>query len=596
MSPSPIPRANGAAVALGSAVAFVVGERLVEAIRPALLLDPDPGWTPMRLLLWLTLLSATAASGALAAGLFLVWTRCPFAPGGLAPMPFRATTLAVIGAGALLLGSALRLAALDRIPPSLWIDDVSLIAPALALHGNLADFSNAVRPAPYGVPRPYGSVGVFYLELYRLALALLGTTVFGVRFLSAAAGIASIATAGMLGRALLPRGGGTLAAVVLAGLRWHLLLSRWAWNAIVLAPFADSAALLLLRARRRRSLPAAFSAGLVAGLATHVYLAAWVAAAALAALAVWPPERGSASLPRLRLFLAFAVAFALATAPLFLLKSGRTTSYFARAANHSVVKEVGYAHSPRPLFGAVAGSLAAPWFGADPFAHHDLPGKTRLGWILGIPVAVAFARSLLRPRDPFSAYLLAEAGAAFAASVAGGQAGLPDGYRFGYLTTVTAVAAAGGILCILAWVPPMRRRTAALAAVGLLGLSAAFAARDSLVRWPSLPGTFDAFHGQDTILARAMIRWDRFGSVRLAPGLAHSPIAVDGIRRYRLDPDLVAGAPSSGPAEREFRFVSPGTPGRPDERRVERVVDGWGREWAWVYGRSRRGVPIPAGA
>jgi Dolichyl-phosphate-mannose-protein mannosyltransferase len=588
MSPSKILRRNVAAAVFGGTVAFVAGERLVEAIRPALLLDPDPRWAPMKLVLWLTLLSATAASGALAAGLFLVWTGSRFAPGELAPLPFRATALALIGAGALFVGAVLRLAALDRIPPSLWIDDVSLIAPALGLHGDLTDFSNSVRPAPYGVPRPYGSVGVFYLELYRLALRYVGATVFGVRFLSAAAGIVSIVTATLLGRALLPRGGGALAALVLAGLRWHLLLSRWAWNAIVLAPVADIAALLLLRARRKRSLSAAFSAGLVAGLATHVYLAAWVAAAALAVLAVWPPERGSPPLPRVRLVLAFCIAFAVAVAPLFLLKSGRTSPYFARAANHSVLKEVGYTHSPRPIFGAVAGSLAAPWFGVDPFAHHDLPGKTRLGWILGIPVAVAFARSLLRPRDPFSAYLLAQGGAAFAASVAGGQAGLPDGYRFGYLTTATAVAAAGGVLGILAWVPPMRRRIAALAAVGLVSLSGALAARDALVRWPSLPETFDAFHGQDTLLARALIRWDRLGNVSLAPRLAHSRIAVEGIRRYRLDPDLPAPVASGDHSLREFRFVRPGAPGRPGERRVERVVDGWGREWAWVYGGRRK--------
>jgi hypothetical protein len=577
-----------AAVFFGGATSFVVGERLVEEIRPALLLDPDPGWAFVRLVLWLGLLSATAALGALAAALFLLWTRTRFAPSQLVPLPLRTASLVLIGVGAITAGALLRITALDRIPPSLWIDDVSLIGPALALHGDFADFANSVRAAPYGVPRPYGSVGVFYLELYRLALLLFGTTVFGVRFLSAAAGILSLITATLVGRALLPRGGGALVALVLAGLRWHLLLSRWAWNAIVLAPFVDVAVLLLLRARRRRSLATAFGAGLVAGLATHVYLAAWVAAAALVALAAWPAERESLpARPRLRLLLAFVVAFVLVSSPLFLLKRGRTSPYFARAADHSLLREMGYMHTPLPAFAAFADSLTAPWLGVDPFAHHDLPGKTRLGWILGIPVAFAFGRSLLRPRETFSALLLGHAGAALAASVAGGHAGLPNSYRFGYLSTVTAVAAAGGILSILERVPPARRRVAALAVIGLVVFSGALAARDALLRWPALHETFDGFHGQDTLLARAMIRWERYGEVRLAPELAHSRITVEGIRRYRLDPDLAADAlPGRATSAREFRFVPPGVPRRPGERLVERIGDAWGREWAWVYGAA----------
>jgi hypothetical protein len=588
MSLPKIPVRSMTAAAFGGAMAFVIGERLTVAIRPALLLDPDPGWALMRILLWWGLLSATAAAGALTAALFLLWARSRFAPGDLAPLPLRVAALVLIGAGALLLGTALRLAALDRIPPSLWIDDVSLIEPALALRGDLADFADSVRAAPYGVPRPYGSVGVFYLELYRLALHLFGTTVFGVRFLSAAAGILSLLTAMLLARAVLPRGGGALAVLVLAGLRWHLLLSRWAWNAIVLAPFVDVAALLLLRARRRRRVATAFGAGLVAGLATHVYLAAWVAAAALVALAAWPVPRESPSPPRLRLSLAFIVAFVLASSPLFLFKTGRTSPYFARAADHSLLREIGYARSPMPAFAAVADSLTAPWLGVDPFARNDLPGKTRLGWILGIPVAFAFGRSLLRPREPFSALLLAHAGAALAASITGGHAGLPNGYRFGYLSTVTAVAAAGGVLFILGWVSPARRRAAALAAIGLVAFSGALAARDALLRWPSRPETFDDFHGKDTLLARALLRWERYGEVRLAPELAHSLLTVEGIRRYRLDPDLAPDArPGRAPRTRDFRIVTPGVPRRRGERLVERIGDAWGREWGWVYGARR---------
>ncbi len=585
----------GPAVLVGAGAAFVAALGIVRAIRPALLMDPEPTWLLPRLLLWLAVFSGAVSAGGLAASLFLLWSRSRWSPDRLEPLPFSRPVILMLAGVALFSGAALRFVDLERIPSSLWIDDVSLIVPALALHGNLTDFSNAVRAAPYGVPRPYGSVGVLYLELFRLALRQFGTTVFGVRFLSAAAGALSLVTAMLLGRALLPRGGGALTALVLAGLRWNLLLSRWAWNAIVLAPLADIAALLLLRARRRGSLPWAIAAGLVAGLAAHIYLAAWIVAAALLVLAAWPDEEGPSARPRFRLALAFALAFAVAAAPLFLLKKGRVSPYFARASDHSLLREIRYMHSPLPAFAALADSLTAPWLGVDPFAHHDLAGKTRLGGLLGIALAAAFGRSLVRPREPFSAFLLAHAGAGLAGSVAGGHAGLPNSYRFAYLSTVAAVAVAGGILSIVGLFAQPRRRAAAAVAIGLVAICGAIASRDVLLRWPDRRETFDGFHGSDTLIARATVRWQHFGTVTIDSGVRYSSITVEAIRRYRLDPDRPIESPRDR-AERatSFRIAPPGAPPDAGERLVEKVGDAWGREWARIYGR-RGAAPAAAG-
>ncbi len=575
-----------AACLVGLAVAFVAGVDLARALRPLLFLDPDPTWAVPRLLLGLLLIAVTAGAGGLTAAAFLLLARRLPPELSPAPIPFSRLVLAAVAAAAILLGTIARFVSLESLPPSLWIDDVSLIAPALELWGAPGDFSDAIRPAPFGVPKPYGSVGVAYLELYRAALRLFGTTIFGVRFLSAAAGVVSLLTALLLGRALLPRGGGTLAVLVLAGLRWSLILSRWGWNAIVLAPIVDAAFLLLLAARRRRSAPLSVAAGAVAGLAAHVYLAAWVAAAALVLLAAWPGTRPSTepARPRIGRVVLVAVGFACVTAPIFLLHAGRTAPYFARPADHSLLAEIRYSRSPMPAFASAADSLAGPWFVPDPYGHHDLPGRTRLGWILGIPVAVAFARSLLRSSEEFSAYLLSQAGAAFAASVAGGHAGVPDGYRFGYLSDAAAVAAAGGVLLLLALIPESRRRGAALAGVGLLAISGALGARDALLVWPQRVETFDGFHGQDTLLARTALRWERYGSVDVSPALGHSAITIGAIRRYRLAPRLGESI-RADPLRRCFRIEKPETPPGPGERVTENVRDAWGRPWGVVLGR-----------
>ena len=577
-----------AALFVGGTVSFVVAVRSVEAIRPTLFLDPDPAWVPARFLLWIGLLSATAAAGGLAGGLFFLWSRSRFAPDAPQPLPFRRATLSLAAVGALAAGALFRFAWLDTLPVPLWLDDVSLISPTLALDGTWRDFANAIRPAPYGVAQPFGSVGVLYLEFYRLCLDLAGTTVFGVRLPSALAGVASVATAMLLGRALLPRGGGALAGLALAGMRWSLILSRWGWNAIVLAPVLDVAALVLLAARRRWSLALAAVAGVVAGISTHIYLASWVGSAALFLLALWPPAPEEERPWRPSLALAFAIGLLVVAAPIFFLKKGRTSSYFARASDHNVVLEVHRARSILPLLGVAADALAAPWFLPDPTPRHDLPGHSRLGWITGSLVAIALAYAILRPRRDFSAFLLAHSAAAFAATVAGGRATAPNGYRFGYLSNVAAVAAAGGALVLLAMVRAPRRRSAAIALAGLLAVASLAGARDAIIRWAGSRTTFDDFWGQDTLLARAAARWDLYGTVKLDLSLGQNPLTMQGARKYRLDPwreRFAPGREPRGARGQELRIVAPGKPAGPGERLVEKVGDAWGREWGWIYGR-----------
>jgi hypothetical protein len=590
-----VKRPAPAALIVGIGFGFVAAVHLVRTFRILPLVDSDPAWIVPRLTLGLATIAGAALAAGAGAGAFFLWaSRARAATGPTEALSLSRAACRRIAFAALAAGALLRFTALDRLPPSLWIDDLSLIAPALALSGAPRDFANSIRPSPFGVAKPYGTVGVLYLEAYRASLRAFGVTVFGVRFLSAAAGVCSIVTVFFLGRILLPAGGGALAALALAGLRWNLLLSRWGWNAIVLAPFLDAAAIVLLFARRRRSALLAAAAGALAGISAHLYLAAWVAAAGLLLLAAWPiaPPAGSggssrSARPAARLVSAFAAAFALFAAPLFLFKEGRVAPYFARASDHNVIREMQWAHSPMRGLSAAADSLAAPWFKPDPSLQHDLPGRTRLGWLLGIPVALALARAVARPGEELSAYLLTSAAAALAASVAGGDAGVPNGYRFGYLADVTAVAASAGFLLLAGLAGAPWRRAAALAAVGILAISGTLAVRDALLDWPERRETFDGFHGQDTLIARAALRWERYGPVSVEPGRTHSAITVNAVRRYRLDPG--APVPAAGAPRLTARVASPGAQPLSGERAVERVRDAWGRDWGVVMASRAAG-------
>ena len=349
---------------------------------------------------------------------------------------------------------------------------------------------------------------------------------------------------------------------------------------IALVPIVDVATLLLVRARRRGSAGGCVAAGAVAGLGAHVYLSAWIAGAALGVFAI-VPDGQKARGASLRLAFLFAAGFAAAAAPLFLFREGRPVSYFARTADHNLALEIARAGSPMPAAEAAAGALEAPWWLPDPSPRQDLPGTARLGFLLGVPVAVALARALLSPRAELSALLLSHAAAAFAATVAGGQAGNPNGSRYAYLTTVTAVAAAAGALALLRLAPEDRRRAAAIAASGIFAISGALGVRDALAFWPERAETFEGFHGGDTLLARAGLRWE----AAVEPGLGHSDVTIGAIRRFQL---REAGASRAGTARRPAaRVAASGARPAPGERLVERVVAPGGRTIGLVFARRR---------
>lgn len=581
----PEPAALGAFFA-GSVVGLTAVVDLVRLARWALLTDADPGWAGPRLLLGLGLAAAAGAAAAAAAGGFFLWSRSwlTAVPPGALPLSRRGVLwLAVV---ALCAGVFLRAVWLAAFPMPFIEDEINLVTPVLALTGTWRDFADAIRPIPYGVEHPHMMIGVLYMKLFRLSLEQFGATMTGVRMLSFCGGVLSLATAALLGRALLPRGGGALAALVLAGLRWHLILSRWGWHSIVLTPLVDIAALLLLAARKGRRPAPALLAGLTLGLGAHVYLASWAAGAALFGFALWPGASDDAPAVRGRRALLFAAGFLLAAAPIFLFREGRTISYFGRAGHHNVVREMGYTQSAMPPLAAAADAVAAPWFVPDPGGWFDLPNRSRLGWIVGIPVFVALARALARPRDQLSGFLLLHAGASFAAAVASGQSGHPNGFRFGYLTTITAVAASAGVLQLVALAKPERRRSAAFAAVGLLALSGVSGARDALLVWPEHRATFDSFHGEDTLLGRAAARWQSFGEVSVENKLGRSDLTIETVRTYRLDAEPVPSPAPTKASARAFRVARPGTPAQARERAVEHVRDLWGRDWAVILGRG----------
>jgi hypothetical protein len=592
-----------AAVLVGGIVWFVAAFDLLRFFRTDLFTDADPAWAVWRLLLTLSVIALSIWAGGVAAAVFFLWTRSAGSTRPLEPLALSRLALSFLAAGALAFGVLVRFAWLAHLPPVVWIDEVLPIPASLALKGNVSDLADFIRI----LPTDFGSQafsGVLYLEALRPVLHLLGTDLAGVRFGAAFAGALSLVTAMWLARALLPRGGATLAGLALAGLRWQLILARFAWNALALAPIVDVAILLVLRARRRIGFGAAAAGGVVAGLGAHVYLAAWIAGLALAGVLLWPQSSPQARVrTRLALAFVFGLGFLASASPIFLFQKGRAVSYFARGSVQTMFHDIRRTKSKLVPFTILADSFQAPWLVPDPVRRQDLP-KSRLGWILGLPVAMAFLRALRSPREDLSAVLFAHCGAAVLASLRWGLPGHPNGFRFVYLTTITAVAAAAGLLWLVGAAPVRRRRAAAIAAIGLVAIASLSGARDALMIWAPSRETFDAYWGESTLIGRSALRWENHGNVALDPQLRYSPTVVGAVRRYRLDPGdrRLANPSPQRLARRCFQITTPGTAPRPGQRRVETVQDPWDRTYAVVLGGPCRGdlraeaVNAPPGA
>ena len=475
------------------------------------------------------------------------------------------------------------------------MDDLTLIGPTLELDGSLRDFLRPLRAAPYGIGKAFATVGVLYLELSRWSLNLWGVTLEGIRFPAALAGSVSLVTGTLLGRTLLPRGGGTLVALVLAGLRWGLIVSQWSWAvSLVVAPLVDVATILLVHARRRRRPSLAAAAGLVCGLGAHAYLSAWIAGAALALWATLRDGEDDPAGPRVLRGAVFAGAFALAAAPLFLPGARGDPPYFVRAGNHNVLSEIRYQRSALPLFGAAADALAAPWFVPDPAPWGDLPGRSRLGLVLGVCLAVGFGRAFLDPRTELSGLLLAHAAAGGLSAVLQGESGHPNGYRYVFLTVPAALAIASGFLALVGSAPERSRRIAALAGVGALAVTGTLGARDACLVWPEARSTFRQFHGCGMLLGEAAHRWSRQGPTEVASGPATELRIATIVARYALTPRPEPAPAGSPRATSTFRAdLVPPTETGPGERVVERVVTPWGEPCGVVV---RRPAPRPADA
>ena len=290
--------------------------------------------------------------------------------------------------GVLVVATALRLLALDTVPPGFFYDEAANIVDArFVLDGE--------RPIFFA-----GNHGREPLFIYLQAASLwaFGEHPLAGRFPSAVVGVVTVALTYALGRRLFDRQIGLIAAALVAGLFWHVSLSRLGFRVVLLPLCAGGVVYALERFRQEGRLALAVAAGVGIGIAQYTYLAARVVPL-LAILTQslillgWPAPVGR------RRHLA-GILLSLLVAAVVFAPLGWYFLHHPAAFNERAQSLGGWAGMSVPGASKLLGALGMLVVSGDPQARHNLPNRPVFDPLLALAFAAGLGVAVARRREP----------------------------------------------------------------------------------------------------------------------------------------------------------------------------------------------------
>ncbi len=282
----------------------------------------------------------------------------------------------------LLAAAALRLPALEEVPPGLHYDEAAngVLAADIAVRGERPLFISS-----------YTGKEVLFFYGTAFLMRLLGTSVFSLRLAAAFFGLLTVAATYWLGRELLAdRRVAVVAAALMAVSFWHLLLSRLGFRAIsqpLLQGLAVAALFRGLHHNRRRWLVAG---GLFFGLTAYTYLAARLFPLALG-LALLPLLFGTGQRAvRWRQLALFAGVALLVAAPLLFYFYNHPDAFWVR------IGQVAPDSVDPNLLRNYLRSLGMFFLVGDPYWRFNIPGRPLFNWWWGGLLLVGWGTALWR--------------------------------------------------------------------------------------------------------------------------------------------------------------------------------------------------------
>jgi 4-amino-4-deoxy-L-arabinose transferase-like glycosyltransferase len=412
-----------------------------------------------------------------------------------------------------LAAAALRLIALDHLPPGLFYDESANGIDALRVLGGWH---------PVFFPGDQGREALF-IYLQTATIAMIGPSPLALRLPAAALGILTVAASYATFRAFAGRTVGLLGAFLLAVSYWHVSLSRLAFRTDALPLFSALTAFFLWKGVRSDRLVYYGLAGACLGADLYTYIPARLApvlfAAWLVGLLAIPAWRGPTPTRRILLGgLVTAIVFAVTAFPLANYFYRHPQDFFERIEN--AARPGGEATTALAGFGRAAAALV--WLG-DSNPRHDLPGRPLVDVPLSVLGVVGAAIALRRGRDPTAVFSLGWCLAMLTPAALGDEPA--HALRLaGELPFLLLFPAHG-----LAWLGRVRWRgrqaVGALAALAVLLGGGIATTRDYFAIWPARSDTYEAFEA-GLLLPLSLVREVPPGSQAYAPAEVYEGQAV----------------------------------------------------------------------
>jgi hypothetical protein len=427
---------------------------------------------------------------------------------------------ALLFAGILTAGVALRWIAPQQIPPGVWADSLFEAEGALRHPGNVPWLGG--QPLAVEGLRNRALVSNLYLKFCELLFRIFGRGDVGLLSLSAVGGTLALPAVYWLGREVAGRQCGLVAMAIVALGRWPLVFSRWAWTGALLLPLVLAAAAAAIRAHRRRAAEWAAVAGLLVGLSLHTYVSAWAVAAGFALFAIGDLRRPAGKKLALVATATALLAF-LPFAPAFFRYPDRLGGRAHDVSFLAPTKDVSVPGGNRPgapplrlLYNAVEYTGLFLWT-RDPNPRHGLIDRSPFDPVLGLAALVGAGLSYRKSRNGSMPHRLLWllAGTSLLAGILGNPGGAPNGLRIFPFVGIAVLWAAESLD---RWTTAAARRFPARPAlVWALGMSILFAAETIpfLAVWPESRVVVGSFCAAETAAGR------------LRRNLASAPTIVD---------------------------------------------------------------------